>query len=121
MAKKKAEKAQEKKAQEPMNIEDIEKIVIELGKKGHHPAEIGSILKEKHGIYDIKVLGKKISKILKNAKINYKSDLDFVSEKLSKITNHYEKNKQDKRAMREKDRVFAQLRKIKVYHKIPLK
>ena len=116
MAKKKAEKAQEKKAQEPMNIEDIEKIVIELGKKGHHPAEIGSILKEKHGIYDIKVLGKKISKILKNAKINYKSDLDFVSEKLSKITNHYEKNKQDKTAKRELVRYVSKKKILGVYN-----
>jgi len=31
------------------------------------------------------------------------------------------KNKQDKRAMREKDRIFAQLRKLKKYFKIETK
>ena len=31
---------------------------------------------------------------------------------------HYAKNKQDKRAMREKDRLFARFRKLKKYFKI---
>ena len=41
-----------------------------------------------------------------------------IEEKLEKIKKHYEKHKQDKRAMREKDRTFAKLRKVKKYHKV---
>lgn len=46
------------------------------------------------------------------------SDLKNVEDKLERIKKHYEKHKQDKRAMREKDRIFARLRKIEKYHKV---
>ena len=42
-------------------------------------------------------------------------------EKLERIKTHYQKNKQDKRAMREKDRIFAQVRKLKKYFKVAIK
>lgn len=51
----------------------------------------------------------------KNKGIN--PDIKNITEKLEKIKKHYEKHKQDKRAMREKDRIFARLRKMKKYHK----
>ncbi|GAH63165.1 unnamed protein product, partial [marine sediment metagenome] len=61
---------------------------------------------------------KKISKILKEKNKYINPDMKNIEEKLEKIKKHYEKHKQDKRAMREKDRVFAKLRKIKKYHKV---
>jgi len=45
------------------------------------------------------------------------SDLKNVEEKLEKIEKHLKNNKQDKRAMRERSRVFSQVRKIKKYQK----
>ena len=50
-------------------------------------------------------------------KAKQKTDLEYAEEKLEKIKAHYEKNKQDKHAMREKDRIFAQVRKMKIYLK----
>jgi len=44
-------------------------------------------------------------------------DLKNVEAKLERVKRHSEKNKQDKRAMREKERVFSQLRKLKMYYK----
>ena len=45
-------------------------------------------------------------------------DLKNITEKLERIKKHYEKHRQDKRAKREKDRIFAKLRKMKKYHKM---
>ena len=58
---------------------------------------------------------KKISKILGDKYIN--PDIKNIETKLKKIKKHFEKNKKDKRAMREKERVAAQLRRTKIYFK----
>lgn len=98
---------------------EFEKKVIELAEKGLTSEKIGEELR-KQGIHP-KEHNKKISKILKEKGKYLSPDLKNVEAKLSKIKTHFEKNKQDKRAMRERDRVFSQLRKLKIYHKVPLK
>jgi len=90
---------------------EFEKKIKELAKKGLTSEKIGEELK-KQGIHP-KEYNKKISKILEKEYSN--PDLKNVQIKLEKIKKHYEKNKQDKRAMRERERIFAQLRKIKKY------
>ncbi len=96
---------------------EFEKKVKELAEKGLTAEKIGEELK-KQGIHS-KQYSKKISKILGDKYVN--PDLKNIEKKLEKIKKHYEKNKQDKRAMREKDRIFAQSRKLKKYLKIPVK
>jgi ribosomal protein S15P/S13E len=93
---------------------EYEKKVKELGKTGLTSEKIGQKLRDEE-IHPSEYKGK-ISKILGSDYEN--PDLKNVEEKLEKIKKHYEKNKQDKRAKREKDRVFSQLRKIKKYLKI---
>ena len=90
---------------------EYEKKVLDLAKQGLTSEKIGQKLKNQ-GIHP-KEYEKKISQILGKEYIN--PDLKNVEEKLEKIKRHYEKNKQDKRAKREKDRVFSQLRKLKIY------
>ncbi|MCK5149664.1 hypothetical protein KAJ87_01955 [Candidatus Pacearchaeota archaeon] len=116
MPKKVEEKTEEKKKAKPkkLSIAEFEKKVIELVGKGLTSEKIGEELK-KQGIHS-KDYNKKISKILGEKYIN--PDLKNVENKLERIKKHYENNKQDKRAMREKDRIFAQLRKLKKYFKI---
>ena len=97
-----------------LSQKDYEKKVLELAKKGLTSEKIGEELR-KQRIHP-KEYHKKISKILGDKYIN--PDLKNVEDKLEKVKKHYEKNKQDKRAMREKDRVFAQLRKLKKYFKV---
>jgi len=96
---------------------EFEKKVLELAEKDLTSEKIGEELR-KQGIHP-KEYNKKISKILGEKYIN--PDLKNVESKLERVKKHYEKNKQDKRAMREKDRVFAQLRKLKKYFKIETK
>ena len=113
---KKTESKQEKKK---LSQAEFEKKVIELASKGLTAEKIGEILRQQ-GIHP-KEYKKKISKILKEKGKYTNPDLKNVEEKLRRIQEHKEKNKQDKRAMREKDRVFAQVRKLKKYFKVAIK
>jgi len=111
---KEPKKAKEIKKAKKLSQKDYEKKVLELAKKNLTSEKIGEELR-KQGIHP-KEYNRKISKILKDKYVN--PDLKNVEVKLERIKKHYEKNKQDKRAMREKDRVFAQLRKLKKYFKV---
>ena len=93
---------------------EFEKKVLELAEKGLTSEKIGEELKQQK--IHSKEYDKKISQILGEKYIN--PDLKNVEEKLERIKKHKETNKQDKRAMREKDRIFAQLRKLKKYFKV---
>lgn len=99
-----------------LSQEEFEKKVVELISKGLTSEKIGEELR-KQGIHP-KEYNKKISKILKEKNKYINPDMKNIEEKLEKIKKHYEKHKQDKRAMREKDRIFAKLRKVKKYHKV---
>ena len=97
-----------------LSQKDYEKKVLELAKKGLTSEKIGEELRRQN--IHPKEHNKKISKILGEKYVN--PDLKNVEVKLERVKKHYEKNKQDKRAMREKDRIFAQLRKLKKYFKV---
>ena len=95
---------------------EYEKKVIEFAEKGLTAEKIGENLRQQ-GIHP-KEFNKKISKILKEKNLYINPDLKNVEKKLEKIKKHYEKNKKDRRAMRESVRIFAQIRKLKKYFKI---
>lgn len=109
---KKSEKKPEE-AKKKLTLEEYEKKVIELANKGLTSEKIGEELK-REGIHS-KEYEKKISKILKDKYVN--PDLKNVEKKLEKIEEHMKTNKQDKKAKRERSRVFSQVRKIKKYLK----
>lgn len=103
-----------KEKKKKLSQTEYEKKVLELSKEGITSEKIGEKLR-KEGIHS-KDYNKKISQILGDKYVS--PDLKNVSEKLERIKTHYEKNKQDKRAKREKDRVFSQLRKVKKYQNL---
>jgi ribosomal protein S15P/S13E len=108
--------SEEKKPEKKFSQEEFEKKVLELAKKGITAEKIGETLR-KEGLHSSQSK-KKISQILKEKGKYQNPDLKNVEEKLEKIKLHLKDNKQDKRAGREKDRIFAHLRKLKKYHKI---
>ena len=73
------------KKPERAKAEDIENVVIALGKKGISPAKIGLELRDKHNVAKMKHLGKKITQVLKENKIEFETDLDFVNKRITKI------------------------------------
>ncbi len=124
MPKKKTEKTPEKevsksKKKEKLSQAEFEKKVVELAKKGLTAEKTGEVLK-REGIHP-KEFNKKISRILKEKELYQNPDLKNVQEKFERIEKHTEKNTQDKRAIREKSRVFSQLRKLKKYHGVKIK
>lgn len=96
--------------------QEYEKKIIELAKTGLTAEKIGENLR-KQKIHPQEFKGK-ISEILKKEKVYIIPDTKNVEEKLENLIKHCEKNKQDKRAKREKERIFAQNRKLKKYHKL---
>ena len=111
---KEEKKEKQEKSKVKLSQAEYEKKVLELASKGLTSEKIGEELR-KQNIHS-KDYDKKISKILGDKYIN--PDLKNVEAKLERIKEHYSKNKKDKRAMREKDRIFSQLRKLKKYFKI---
>lgn len=97
---------------------EFEAKVVELSKT-LTSEKIGEVLR-KEGIHS-NDHSKKISTILKEKGSYISPDLKNIEEKLERVKSHFLKNKQDKRAMREKDRIFSQLRKTKKYLKIAVK
>ncbi len=83
-----------------MKASELENIVKELAQKGNSPAMIGIILRDKYGVPKARLLGKRITKILKELKVNYNSEKEIVSEKVDKLKMHIGKNKHDKNALR---------------------
>ena len=110
-----------KKIPKPEKISqaEFEKKVVELANKNLTSEKIGEELRQQK--IHPKEYDKKISKILKEKGKYINPDLKNVEKKLERIKKHNEKNKQDKRAKKEKDRIFAQLRKLKKYFKVPIK
>lgn len=101
------------KTEKKITLKEFEKKVLGLAEKDLTAEKIGEKLRQE-GIHP-KDFEKKIGKILKENNKYINPDLKNVEKKLEKIQNHSKKNKQDKRAKREKDRVFAQVRKLKKY------
>ena len=98
-----------------VSMTEIEKIIVELAAKGLTSEKIGENLR-KQGIhtqeYEIKV-----SQVLRDNKLYINPDLKNIESKLEKLRVHYAKNKQDKKAKREIDRVASQLRIYQHYFK----
>lgn len=114
MLKEKEQKAEEKtEGKKKLSQEEFEKKVLELAGKGLTSEKIGETLR-RGGIHP-REYNKKISEILKKEDKYVVPEIKNIEEKLEDIIKHAEKNRQDKRALRDKDRVFAKLRRAKAY------
>ena len=96
-----------------MKPAELEKIVIELGKQGESPAKIGLMLRDKHGIPKAKLLGKRISAILKENKVKIKPEKEILEEKNKRVGAHIAKNKHDYPALRSLTKRLWVLNKLK--------
>jgi len=65
-----------------MKSDEMEKIVVELAKKGESPAKIGLILRDKYGIPKVKLFGKRMVEIFAEHGVNYDSGEGLVGRKV---------------------------------------
>jgi len=122
-----AEKAKEEavekivKEEKPKKLsqQEFEEKVIELAGKGMTSEKIGESLR-REGIHP-QEYNKKISEILKEKGKYVIPEIKNTEEKLGKVTKHFERHKQDKKSMRDRDRIYSQLRRIKKYFKVAIK
>ncbi len=115
MPKKKKEKTEKNPVKEKITEKEFEAKVVELSEKGLTAEKIGETLRQQ-GIHP-KEYGK-ISKILKAKNLYQVPEIQNLKKRVEAVSAHSEKNRQDKRAIREKERLIALLKRQKEYHKI---
>jgi ribosomal protein S15P/S13E len=118
MSEKEEEKIEEQheekaKKSKKKSQEEFEKAVLSLAEKGMTSEKIGEALK-REGIHS-KDYNKKIKDILGSKYVS--ADEKNIQEKLAGVEKHLTKNKGDKRAKRDKERVSAKLRRLRKYLK----
>ncbi len=90
-----SEKSKSKPSWIKMKPDEMEKIILELAKQGEGPAKIGLILRDKHGVPSSRLIGKKVTKVLKDKGVKYKTEKDILDVKVSTLRGHIAKNKHD--------------------------
>ena len=82
----------------PMKTKEIEELIVTLFKQGNSQAKIGLILRDQHGIPNIKlVTGKRLLTILKEneAAPRYPDDMIALIRRAMSLRNHMVENKKD--------------------------
>ena len=95
-----------------MKSSELEEVIVTLGKEKKTPEKIGILLRDKYGVPKAKLLGKKITQILKEKNISYISDPERIDIKIDKLRKHMEKNKHDYNAKR------SLAKKLWIHHSI---
>jgi ribosomal protein S15P/S13E len=106
---------EEKPSWVKIKVTDLEARITGLAKQGNSPALIGTILRDKKGIPKAKLLGKKITKILSDAKVSYIKEKDITSKKINNLKGHIEKNKHDFPAKKSLAKNLWLLRRLSKY------
>ncbi|BCS90926.1 MAG: 30S ribosomal protein S15 [Candidatus Micrarchaeota archaeon] len=78
--------------------EEIERLIVDYARKGYSPAQIGQILKDKHGIKSVRhATGKRVVKILEEHAMKpvIPSDLLDLIKKAVNVRKHLEQNHKD--------------------------
>ena len=100
--------------------EEVEALIMKLGKEGHPPSKIGIILRDQHGIPLAKpITGKSVTTILKERKMfsSLPEDLENLLRKAKRLHVHHDKNKADLHNKRSLQIVEARIYKLSKYYK----
>ncbi len=102
-----------------MSPDDIEKKVIELGKEGLDPSEIGEILRDQYGVPSVKYFDLKITDILEEKGLEPKlpEDLRKLMDRAQKIREHLEDNPGDSSAIHGLEQTESKIRRLSKYYR----
>lgn len=87
--------------------EDIKQLIIELAKSGLTAEKIGLALRDQHGIPRSKVVGLKISKVLKEANMWKDAESEGREKKIDTLSKHAAVHKHDYGAIRSLTQITA--------------
>ena len=103
-----------------MTKKDVETLIVKLAKEDVKPSLIGLILRDTHGVADVKALtGKSIGDILKDAKLvsAIPEDLKALIDKQIALKKHLELNKKDLHNKRGLILIESKLKRLSKYYK----
>ncbi|MEK6935371.1 MAG: 30S ribosomal protein S15 [Nanoarchaeota archaeon] len=110
-----------KKLEKPVwlkyNEEEVKEIILKLADKGLTAEKIGLVLRDQYGIPKVSIYGLKIGKVLKEQDKFQKPSLINLQKKVTKLEEHYAKNKQDKKTERAMMITKSKLKKFQDYIK----
>ena len=95
-----------------MKKEDLDNLIVTLSNEGHSPARIGLILRDKHGVPKTRLFGKKITEILTERSVTFRTEKNILDDHISTLKKHISSNKKDHCASR------SLTKKLWVLHKI---
>ena len=99
---------------------EVEKLVAKYFKEGKKPSQIGMVMRDEHGIPDVKTMtGKSITKILEDQgqKQELPEDLMALLRRAVKIKEHLEENHKDETSKRGLDLTESKIRRLAKYYK----
>ncbi len=91
---------------------EIEKLILDLHKEGNSPAKIGLILRDKHGIPKSKLVGKRVTEVLKENKISPLTEKHAAQEKIDNLQKHITQHKHDYTAKRSLSKGLWSIKKL---------
>jgi small subunit ribosomal protein S15 len=103
----------------PISKKEIEKLVVDLAKQRHGSAKIGIVLRDKHGVPDVKAAtGKTVSQIIKENNLYPELPEDMMSllRKAVKLRAHLESNKADKHSKKGLEHLESKIRRLGKYY-----
>ncbi len=99
--------------------EEIEELIIKLAKEGHSPSRIGLILRDQHGIPDVRqLLGAKVTKILEEKELGLPipEDLQSLINKAVLLDAHLQKHIKDNHNKRGLILMESKIRRLSKYY-----
>lgn len=104
----------------PLSKEEIEDLIIKMGKDGVTMARIGLLLRDQHAVPDVKLAtGRTVLEILKenDLQANIPDDLVALMRKAINLQAHLQENKKDLANKRNLQMVESKIRRIVKYYK----
>jgi small subunit ribosomal protein S15 len=103
-----------------MKKEEVEKLVVELARKGYSSARIGMILRDQYGVPDVKtIVGKSITQVMKENSLypQYPEDLLNLFKKAVNLYDHLMRHKKDKTSKKGFENLISKIRRLIKYYK----
>ena len=99
---------------------EVEDIIMQLSEQGHTNASIGSILRDKHGVPDVRlVTEERISQTLERLGKNssYPEDLMSLMRRALRLIDHLSQNSKDVHNRRQLELCESKIRRLSKYYK----
>nr|ALS05120.1 40S ribosomal protein S13 [Labidocera rotunda] len=103
-----------------MTSDEVKEQIVKLAKKGLTPSQIGVILRDSHGVAQVRfITGNKILRILKSKALapDLPEDIYFLIKKAVSIRKHLERNRKDKDAKFRLILVESRIHRLARYYK----